>query len=114
MAFIGGSGQAPTTLSKVRTMLRAWQNMPMDDFIAQLRTYVIAMGLSPQVVDCVDRLADTDEVEDRRALELQEAEEQAEKETRDEILEAVEVWANEYADLSEPQRESLLNAVRRA
>jgi hypothetical protein len=74
-------------------MLRAHANMPIDEFIAQLRTYVIALGLSTQVVDCVDRLADAYEVEDRRALELQESEEEGEKcgreSMRNEILGAV-------------------------
>jgi hypothetical protein len=95
-------------------MLRAHANMPIKDFISQLRTYVIAMGLSPQVVDCVDRLADEDAIEEKHAAELQEAEDARERETKDEILEAVEEWLDEYADFSESQRASLLNAIKAA
>ena len=63
-------------------MLRAYANMPIADFIAQLRTYVIAMGLSTQVVDCVDRLTDVDEMKDAHADELREAEEESEQRGR--------------------------------
>jgi hypothetical protein len=77
-------------------MLRAHANMPIADFIAQLRTYVIAMGLSTQVVDCVDSLRVITELEDEHAAELQEAEEQAEEDGRSsmkaEILSAVDRW----------------------
>ena len=77
-------------------MLRAYANMPIADFIAQLRTYVIALGLSPQVVDCVDRLSGADEIEDRHAAELETAEEEAEKRgresMREEILADVNRW----------------------
>ena len=81
-------------------MLRAHYNMPAADFIAQLRTYVIAMGLSPQVVDAVDRLQGVDENEDRHALEIQEAEEQAAKEMKDEIIAFVIRKLNDSSDLT--------------
>ncbi len=77
-------------------MLTAHANTPIDEFIAQLRTYVIALGLSTQVVDCVDRLADADDMEGVHAEELRDAEETAVREGRnsmkDEILAAVNCW----------------------
>lgn len=50
-------------------MLRAHANMPIADFIAQLRTYVIAMGWGTQVVDCVDDLTGISELEHEHADE---------------------------------------------
>ena len=47
-------------------MLRAYEGMTSSEFIAQIRTYVIAMGLGPQVVDQVDNLAGRDEIEDKK------------------------------------------------
>ena len=44
-------------------MLTAHAKTTAEDFLAQLRTYVIAMGLSTQVVDCVDNLIGIDELE---------------------------------------------------
>jgi hypothetical protein len=83
-------------------MLRAHYNMPAADFIAQLRTYVIAMGLSPQVVDAVDNLQGLDENEDRHALEIQEVEEQAEKHGREsmkaEIIGEMTRWLESHSD----------------
>lgn len=70
-------------------MLTAHANTPIDEFIAQLRTYVIAMNLSTQVVDCVDRLAGVDEIEGRHDLELQEAEEQSEKRGRESMKDEI-------------------------
>ncbi len=68
-------------------MLRAYSGMPADEFISQLRTYVIAMGLGPQVVDCVDNLTGIDADEDEHAIALQEAEEQGEKHGRESMKE---------------------------
>ncbi len=102
----------PPQNSKVRTMLTAHYNMPTADFIAQLRTYVIAMGLSPQVVDAVDNLCGADEIEGRRALELQEAEDETEKETKDSILIAVKEWAAN--NLAEDAMNELLAVVESA
>ena len=48
-------------------MLTAHANTTAEDFLAQLRTYVIAMGLSPMVVDCVDNLIGIDELENQHA-----------------------------------------------
>ncbi len=77
-------------------MLTAHANTPIDEFIAQLRTYVIALGLSPQVVDCVDRLSGVDEIEDRHAAGISEAEDEGESRGRqsmkDEILAEVTQW----------------------
>lgn len=88
--------------------------MPIQDFIAQLRTYVIAMGLSPMVVDCVDNLRDVDELEKQHETELQENENRVMVETKDIITSAVERWVDEHGDLSEAQINSLLNAVKYA
>ena len=77
-------------------MLRAHYNMPAADFIAQLRTYVIAMGLSPQVIDAVDNLCGADENENQHAVELEQAESEVESRGREsmkkEILDAVNHW----------------------
>ena len=91
--------------------------MPIADFIAQLRTYVIAMGLSTQVVDCVDRLADADKLEGEHAEELAEAEEEATKEGRqemkDEILAAVNEWLEDQPnyDLIAAPCEALIKEI---
>ncbi len=85
-------------------MLYAYYNMPIQDFIAQLRTYVIAMGLSPQVVDCVDNLASIDELEEKHATELEKV--------KDDIYKAVETWANK--NLAEDAAAELLSVVEDA
>jgi hypothetical protein len=95
-------------------MLRAWHNMPVDDFIAQLRTYVIAMGLSSQVVDAVDNLTGVDDLERDHEKDLQETEERIAKEVKDDILTAVDKWLDNYGEMSESQRNSLRNAVENA
>jgi hypothetical protein len=74
-------------------MLRAHYNMPAADFIAQLRTYVIAMGLSPQVVDAVDNLVGAEDLERDHEKDLQEIEDQVAKEVKDGIQKAVQEWA---------------------
>ncbi len=89
-------------------MLTAHARTTAEDFIAQLRTYVIAMGLSPQVVDCVDNLIGIDELESCHEKELQECED----ETKEEILSAVKDWAVEYMD--EDAMKELLNVIRNA
>jgi hypothetical protein len=73
-------------------MLRAHYNMPAADFIAQLRTYVIAMGLSPQVVDAVDNLAGADDLEEDHLERLREAKDDGAMEAKNEIKAAVEKW----------------------
>jgi hypothetical protein len=83
-------------------MLRAWHNRPVDDFIAQLRTYVIAMDLSPQVVDAVDNLAGANEFEDQYAAELEQAENEAESRGREsmktEIIGEMTRWLESHSD----------------
>ncbi len=79
-------------------MLTAHANTPIDEFIAQLRTYVIALGLSPQVVDCVDRLADADGMEDAHAEELRIAEEEAEKRGRESMKEEILADVNRWLE----------------
>jgi hypothetical protein len=74
-------------------MLRAYYNMPAADFIAQLRTYVIAMGLGPQVVDAVDNLTGIDYIEGERAAAIQQAEDDARVLLKQEILYTVGKWA---------------------
>ena len=81
-------------------MLCAYYSMPAADFIAQLRTYVIAMGLSPQVVDAVDNLCGADDLQATREMELQEAEEQSAKETKDEIIAFVRAQLKANSDLT--------------
>lgn len=77
-------------------MLRAYDGMPSDDFISQLRTFVIALGLGPQVVDQVDKLTSFEEAEDALAAELVKAKDEDVKSGRTdmktEILEAVTKW----------------------
>ena len=73
-------------------MLRAHEHMPISDFIAQLRTYVIAMGFSTQVVDCVDRLTGVDEIEDQRASLEEAAESDGRQSMKDEILAGMNRW----------------------
>jgi hypothetical protein len=97
-------------------MLRAHYNMPAADFIAQLRTYVIALGLSPLVVDQVDNLMGADDFQREYEKELQELEDKAAKETKEDILRAVNEWLDnsELSDLTKEQRESLLAAIEDA
>jgi len=71
-------------------MLRAYYSMPAAEFIAQLRTYVIAMGLSTQVVDAVDELAEMES--SAKESELQQAADDAAVLMKNEILEAVKKW----------------------
>jgi hypothetical protein len=92
----GAGASAPA----ISTMLRAHYNMPSADFIAQLRTYVIAMNLGPQVVDQVDRLQDADELQAVHEKEMQE--------TKDDILKAVKAWADESTG---PETKKALLAV---
>ena len=77
-------------------MLTAHANTTAEDFLVQLRTFVIAMGLSPMVVDCVDNLIGIDELENQHAANLEEAESGAELRGREsmktEILGALNAW----------------------
>ena len=77
-------------------MLRAYYNMPSAEFIAQLRTYVIAMGLGTQVVDAVDNLTGIDEIEGQHAEDLEEVEVESEKRGRqsmkNEIIDEMVNW----------------------
>ena len=90
-------------------MLTAHANTTVKDFTAQLRTYVIALGCSAQVVDCVDKLGDADEIEERRDVELQEAKENAGKEMKEEILAAVRGWG--AASLGEVTMNELIDII---
>ena len=90
-------------------MLTAHANTTADDFIAQLRTYVIAMGLSTQVVDCVDNLVGADDLQAEHEKELQELEDSTAKETKDSILAAVRRWAT--TSLDEETMEKLLSVI---
>jgi hypothetical protein len=91
-------------------MLRAHANMPIDEFIAQLRTYVIAMGLSTQVVDCVDQLAGVGEIEDAHATAIREAADDAAVLMKNEILEAVQKWLRNN-DIAPELIDSLLGTI---
>lgn len=73
-------------------MLTAHASTTSDDFIAQLRTYVIALGLSPLVVDCVDKLTGVDDLEKQSEEELDEAEAEAREGMKAEILSEVNAW----------------------
>lgn len=77
-------------------MLTAHASTPAKDFIVQLRTYVIAMGLSTQVVDCVNNLCGADDLEDQHAAEVRKAEDDAlsdgAKNMKREILKVVNRW----------------------
>jgi hypothetical protein len=92
-------------------MLRAYHSMPAQDFIAQLRTYVIAMGLSTAVVDCVDNLTGTDDLIREHEKDLQALEDSTEAVTKTKILKAVKKWFDENEGFSEAQRNSLLLRV---
>jgi len=84
-------------------MLYAHANTPTKDFIAQLRTYVIAMNLSPMVVDCVDNLVGADELESEHEAELENVESQGEnrgrKSMKKEILKKNNKLAKEPTEL---------------
>lgn len=81
-------------------MLRAYASTTADEFIAQLRTYVIAMGLDSRVVACVDNLTGIDDNEN----ELAEAEAKGEKDgiatgrkdMKAEIIAAVTEWLESH------------------
>jgi hypothetical protein len=96
-------------------MLRAYYNMPSADFVAQLRTYVIAMGLGPQVVDAVDNLTGVDEIEDQHAEELEDAENESERRGREsmktEMLSLVSRVLADNPDLSIADVITLLEEV---
>lgn len=82
-------------------MLRAHANMPIEDFIAQLRTYVIAMGLSPMVVDCVDNLTGADELDAESAEEM-----------RDDIIKAVRQYFDDHpSPLAEELKVALVGTI---
>lgn len=82
-------------------MLVAHANTTIEDFIAQLRTYVIAMGLSQQVVDCVDELETPDEAYADGA-----------KDMKEDILETLETWCNEQFKFPEQLKISLAKAIK--
>ena len=73
-------------------MLRAYYSMPPSEFMAQLRTYVIAMGLGPQVVDAVDNLIGADEFEELKQQKLDEIEMENRTGMKEDILDAVKAW----------------------
>lgn len=90
-------------------MLRAYSNMPADEFIAQLRTYVIAMGSGPRVVDCVDNLKGVNDEDDEHSTELYAAEEKGEKSGQDsmkqEVINVVTRWIEDqpnHDEISKP------------
>lgn len=89
-------------------MLTAHANTTSEDFLAQLRTFVIAFGCSAQVVDCVDNLVGASDFESIHEKELQECED----ETRIKILTAVKGWAAE--SLGEDAMKELLDVIRNA
>lgn len=101
-------------------MLRAYANTPIDEFIAQLRTYVIAMGLSQAVVDCVDQLADRDRLENEHAVQLENAEEdgyaRGAEETKNRILTAVNTWLERQSnyDLIAVPCEAIIKQIEEA
>ena len=90
-------------------MLTAHANTTADDFIAQLRTYVIAMGLSTAVVDRVDNLIGTEDAEEASEDELNKVEADARKDMKNEILAAVRGWAT--TSLGEETMEELLSVI---
>jgi hypothetical protein len=94
-------------------MLVAHANTSSADFIAQLRTFVIAFGCSPMVVDCVDNLAGVDDNEEQHAKELRELEDDTARDTKNAILEAVDAWLEDKPTLA-PLQKSLLDAIRAA
>lgn len=77
-------------------MLTAHANTTSTDFIAQLRTFVMAFGCNQMTVDCVDNLRGTDELENEHAKHIQEAEDEAADNARSaakqQILDAVTAW----------------------
>ena len=79
-------------------MLTAHANTTSEDFLVQLRTYVIALGCSEHVVDCVDRLSGTAE------------------ETKAEILKTANDWLeyHEARDLIKAPCEALIKAIENA
>jgi hypothetical protein len=91
-------------------MLTAHANTTAEDFIAQLRTYVIAMGLNSRVVDCVDNLMGVDE--EVSSEKLYEAEGTGRVDMKNEILAAVRAWAAD--NLDEQQTESLIDLISEA
>jgi hypothetical protein len=90
-------------------MLRAHANTTADEFLAQLRTYVIALGLGTQVVDCVDNLMGIDELEDEHKAELRQAEDDSAVLMKNEIVEAVRKWA--CTSLDEDTMKELLEVI---
>lgn len=93
-------------------MLTAHANTSATEFLAQLRTFVIAMGLSPTVVDCVDGLVGADELEEKHTAELEEVQEKYTQRGREsmkkEILRGVEKYFN---DRPSPLSEELKTAL---
>ena len=94
-------------------MLTAHANTTADDFIAQLRTYVIAMGSSTAVVDCVDNLIGTEDAEEASEDELNEVEAGARKDMKDEILTAVNQWFEDQFNFPEALKISLRAALEK-
>lgn len=96
-------------------MLRAYENMPAEEFIEQLRTFVIALGLGTPVVDQIDRVEAFDE--DAHAEELTKVEDEAttsgRTEMKQEIIEAVTRWLEEQPnyDLIAAPCEALLAVI---
>lgn len=92
-------------------MLRAYLSMPAEEFIAQLRVYVIAMGLSPQVIEAVDNLIGLKELEHSNEIEVEDAEERGEKRGRTsmkkEMIDDVTKWLE-----GKPDPEGVLDLLK--
>lgn len=75
-------------------MLSAHTNMTSDEFISQLRTFAIAFGCGPQVIDMIDSLEGIGDRDAEHAKELDDVETEATKtgrqEMHEEIVKAVE------------------------
>lgn len=91
--------------------------MPSQEFIAQLRVYVIALGLGPAVVDLVDNLIGADDSEGKHAAELESAEEDGEKRGREsmksEIIDDINSWLERQPnyDMIAPPCEALIAVI---
>lgn len=85
-------------------MLRAYAGMPSEEFVAQLRTFVITLGLPQQVIDCVDNLKGITDDEDERAESEtkieEEAEERGRKDASGEIIDFVTKQLDDAPNLS--------------
>lgn len=98
-------------------MLTAHSGMSAREFVSQLRTYVIALGLGPTVVDQVDNLVGRDDLEDEHAASETKIEEEAEARGRqsmkDEITAVLTEWLEKQPnyDLIVAPCEAMLKCV---